>query len=47
MPRPGSGTIRRLLEYVRSCWRKCVTIVVGNETLLLTIWEPDLLSRLS
>ena len=30
-----SGTIRRW-----SCWRNCVTVGVGNETLLQTMWEP-------
>jgi hypothetical protein len=22
------------------CWRKCVTVGVGNETLLQATWEP-------
>jgi hypothetical protein len=30
-----------LLENVWSCWGNCVTVGVGNETLLLTTWQPS------
>ena len=29
-----------LLEEVWPYWKKCVTVWVGNATLLLTMWEP-------
>jgi hypothetical protein len=47
---PGNGTIRRyglvgvgvaLLEWVWPCWRKCVTVWVGNVILLLAAWLID------
>jgi hypothetical protein len=28
-----------LLEWVCPCWRKCAIVRMGNETLLLTMWE--------
>jgi hypothetical protein len=28
------------LEWVLPCWRKCVTVWVGFETLLLAVWKP-------
>lgn len=36
----GSGLLGgvALLEYIWSCWRKCVTL--GLETLHLATWEP-------
>jgi hypothetical protein len=47
---PGSGTISgcglgvgmALLGWVWPCWKKCVIVGVGNETLLLTKEEPVL-----
>jgi hypothetical protein len=27
------------LEWVWPCWRKCITVGMGFETLLLTAWE--------
>jgi hypothetical protein len=39
---PESSTSRRflaLLEWMWPCWRKCVTVGVGLEALLLDTWE--------
>jgi hypothetical protein len=38
---PGSGTTRRCghAGVGWPCWRKCVTVGVHNETLLLAMWE--------
>ena len=38
---PGSGTREgvALMEYVRPCWSRCVTVALGFNTLILAAWK--------
>ena len=39
---PGIGTVRKcgLVEWLWSCWSRCITVGVGFTTLILASWKP-------